>query len=148
MGSGVGLLARKIRLAMTMVMESWIKHYSLDLMVFTSNFYLDEVFFVWETFFILKCACLGAFGYLNLHWKLLFPAICSMQNSKIICLSDSIIVTLLVLLKWVNSCQIIFQDKLKLVRILYMENDSCKHLLQTRGKFWWWGFLLKIKLTN
>ena len=60
MGSGVDILARKIRSVMTVV-ESWIAHYKLDPMVWLSNFHcLDEVFLVRETFFILKCACLGA----------------------------------------------------------------------------------------
>ena len=62
MASEVGLLAREIRLAMTVVVELWITHYSLDPMVLTSNFHcVDEVFLVRETFFILKCAYLGAF---------------------------------------------------------------------------------------
>ena len=38
-GSGVGLLTRKIRLAITVMVESWITCYSLDLMVLTINFY-------------------------------------------------------------------------------------------------------------
>ena len=33
-----------------------------------------------ETFFILKCTCLGASKYLNLYLKLRFPAIYSMQG--------------------------------------------------------------------
>ena len=33
MGSGVGILASKIRLAMTVVVESQITHYNLDPMV-------------------------------------------------------------------------------------------------------------------
>ena len=37
--SGVGILAREIRLAMTVVVESWITHYSLDPMVWPSNFH-------------------------------------------------------------------------------------------------------------
>ena len=40
------------------------------------------MFLVWETFFILNCNCLGASKYLNLHWKLHFSAIYSMQNYK------------------------------------------------------------------
>ena len=36
---GVGILAWKIRLAMTVVVESWITHYSLDPMVWPSNFH-------------------------------------------------------------------------------------------------------------
>ena len=38
MGSGVDLLARKIRLAMAMVVESRIAHYSLDPMVLAKYF--------------------------------------------------------------------------------------------------------------
>ena len=67
MGSGVVILARKMRLVMTMVVESWITHKSLDPMVWPSNFHcLDYMFLVWKTFFILKCACLGSSlkGYL------------------------------------------------------------------------------------
>ena len=46
---------------MTVVVESQITHYNLDPMVWPSNFEcLHWVFLVWETFFILKCACLGA----------------------------------------------------------------------------------------
>ena len=38
MGSGVGILARKISLALRGVVGSWITHYSLDAMVWPSNF--------------------------------------------------------------------------------------------------------------
>ena len=40
------------------------------------------MFFVLETFFILKCACLGPSKYFILHLKLCFPAICNMENCK------------------------------------------------------------------
>ena len=39
MESGVGILARKIMLAMTVVVESWITHCSLDPMVWQSSFH-------------------------------------------------------------------------------------------------------------
>ena len=38
MGSGIGVLANEIRLAMTVVVESWITHHSSDSMVLTCNF--------------------------------------------------------------------------------------------------------------
>ena len=40
MGSGVGILARKFRLAMTVVVESWITHYGLQ----PSNFHCLDCF--------------------------------------------------------------------------------------------------------
>ena len=67
MGSEVGIIVRKIRLAMTVVMESWITCYSLDPMVLTKQFSLLGLSVShWETFFLPKCACLGAYKYLNL----------------------------------------------------------------------------------
>ena len=39
MGSEVGILARKIRLAMTVVMKSWTTHYRLDPTGWASNFH-------------------------------------------------------------------------------------------------------------
>ena len=60
--------------------------------------------------FWIKCACLGASKYLNLHLKLSFPAICSMQNYKIFFQSDSVIVALLVVLQRVNFYKIIFYN--------------------------------------
>ena len=39
LGSGVGLLAREISFAMTVVVELRITHFSLDPMVLTSNFH-------------------------------------------------------------------------------------------------------------
>ena len=88
MGSGVGILASKIRLAMTVVVESWITYYRLDHMVWPSNLHwLDQMFLIQETFFSLKCACLGASlnTLCNFYWKLHFPAIYNMQNYKIFC---------------------------------------------------------------
>ena len=38
-GSGVGLLTMKIRLAMTVVVESSSTHYRFDRMLLTNNFY-------------------------------------------------------------------------------------------------------------
>ena len=40
MGSRIGALARKIRLAMTVVVESDITHYSLDHLILTEQFSL------------------------------------------------------------------------------------------------------------
>ena len=52
LGSGVGVLARKIRLTLTMVVESCIKHYSLDPMVFfLVTFIVGIKCFIRETFF-------------------------------------------------------------------------------------------------
>ena len=80
MGSGVGLLVRKIRMNMTVVVKSGITHYSSDLMFLASNFYYCS-----KNIFHSKCACLGASKYPNVHWKLRFPAFCNMQKYKIFC---------------------------------------------------------------
>ena len=58
-------------------------------------------------FYIFNCACLDAPKYLNLHLKLRFPAICSMQKCTIFCPSGSVIVALQVTLKQVNFYHII-----------------------------------------
>ena len=101
MGSEVSLLARKIRLVMTVVLKSRITRYSLDPVVLTSIFFLFcltfIVFFVRESFFIFKCAYLGASKFCNLHLKLCISAIYSMQNYKIFYPSVSIIVVTLTL---------------------------------------------------
>ena len=48
---GVGLLARQIRLAMTVVVKSWITHYSLDPIVLTSNSSCMDRVFLFEKYF-------------------------------------------------------------------------------------------------
>ena len=67
----------------------------------------DETFLVQEKFYIFNCASLDAPKYLNLHLKLRFPAICSMQKCTIFCPSGSVIVALQVTLKQVNFYHII-----------------------------------------
>ena len=75
MGSGVGTLGRKIRLAMTVMVESRIGHYSYS---YHRDHILDQVIFIGETIFILECACLGT--PLN---TLIFVRNCIVQQSTI-----------------------------------------------------------------
>ena len=101
MRSWVGLLAREIRLAMTVVVESWITHYSLDPVVLLfglSVFHSRNIF----QSLVFKC--------LNSHLKLHCQAIYSMQNHNISWLSDSVLVALQMMLKQVNFCHIIFDN--------------------------------------
>ena len=52
MGSGVGTLGRKIRLAMTVMVESQIGHYSYS---YHRDHILDQVIFiVWIMYFLLE----------------------------------------------------------------------------------------------
>ena len=109
MGSGVGLIARDSRLAMTVVVESWVIHYSLDLMLLTGNFYcLDFKCLLFEEHFLFLSACLGVSKYLNLHLKLHFSAICNKQNYKIFYPLGWIIMTIQVTLKQVNFEKLIW----------------------------------------
>ena len=59
---------------------------------------------------VLKCACLGASKYPNLHFKLRFPVIYSMQNYIIFCPVVSILKALQLTLNRVNFYHIIFRD--------------------------------------
>ena len=130
MGSRVGILASKIRLAMKVVVESWITYYRLDHMVWPSNLHwMDQVFLIRETFFSLKCICLGASlnTLCNFYWKLHFPAIYNIQNYKIFCPSGSIIVVLQMTLKLVNFYHIIFHDTtLKISFEHWNDYEICK----------------------
>ena len=107
MGSGVGILAKKITLAMTVVVESWITHCSLDSMVWKCNFHsLDYVFPHRGTFLIRKCACLCT----SLNTLIFIGNRIFKQSTICRIFCRSIIVVLQVTLKLVNFYYLIFHN--------------------------------------
>ena len=92
--SGVGILARQIRLAMTRMLEPQTKYHSLSLLVLTKCFLLLGLSFSHsKNIFHSKSNCYMALTrYLNLHWKMHFPAIYSMQSFNNFCPSGATMV--------------------------------------------------------